>query len=427
MTQHKKVPVSRLGRFSRLAGLGVRTGTSLLLSKDPTAAAEKAAEVLGTLRGLAAKVGQMVSYIDGMVPDEQREVYQTALRSLRAAAPTSAPEAVRDLVEADLGAPMGTLFAQWEAQPFASASIGQVHRAVLHDGRAVAVKVQHPGIDRAVESDLDNAAVIQGMASMFVPRNLNPRAVFAEIKTRFREELDYGLEAERQRHFIRLHEGDPKIHIPRVIDERSSRRVLTTELAVGRELDDACADGESARRAYAETLWRFVFKSNLVGGMFNADPHPGNYLFQEDGAVAFLDFGCCQPIEGERLERARAVHRAAIAGDEQAFAQAAVPMLETRGGRYEAHALSYVRRCFEPLFCSPYLVTTPYVKSLADTIIEFKKLAMDPTAGFVQLPPGMLFMNRLQFGFYSILARLSARADYRAVEERFFCEEAIAL
>jgi hypothetical protein len=121
------------------------------------------------------------------------------------------------------------------------------------------------------------------------------------------------------------------------------------------------------------------------------------------------------------------MHRAAIRGDEQDFARAAVLVLETKGGRFEEHALSYVRRCFEPIFRSPYLVTVPYVKGLADTIIEFKKLAMDRTAGFVQLPPGMLFMNRLQFGFYSILARLAAPADYRAVEQRFFREADLAV
>jgi predicted unusual protein kinase regulating ubiquinone biosynthesis (AarF/ABC1/UbiB family) len=198
MTQERKLPEGRLGRLVRMAGVGARTGASLLLSKDSSGAAQQAAEVLGTLRGLAAKVGQMASYVDGIVPEGHREAYEGAMRSLRAAAPTSAPEAIRSVVEEDLGAPIDELFQVWEDKPFASASIGQVHRAVLPDGREVAVKVQHPGIARAVESDLENAGVLQGLVSTLGPRELNAKAVLDEVKARFREELDYTLEAERQ-------------------------------------------------------------------------------------------------------------------------------------------------------------------------------------------------------------------------------------
>jgi predicted unusual protein kinase regulating ubiquinone biosynthesis (AarF/ABC1/UbiB family) len=422
MSEQKKLPQGRLGRLVRYAGLGARTGASLLLSKDHAGAAAQAAEVLGTMRGLAAKIGQMASYVDGVIPEAHRAAYETALRSLRAAAPTSSPEAIRRLIEEDLGAPIDRLFAEWSDEPFASASIGQVHRAVLHDGRRVAVKAQHPGIARAVESDLANAAVFQGMVSTFGPKNINPKEVFAEVKQRFLEELDYRLEAERQRFFIALHAGDPHIRIPEVIDERCGPRVLTTALASGKTLEEAALTPEPMRRDYALILWRFVFKGNLVGGLFNADPHPGNFLFAGDGTITFLDFGCCQPIEGERKERGLAMHRAALAGDEAAFKSASIAMLRTRGGSFEAKVTAYTRACFAPLFASPYTIARPYVAGLVNAIAELKREVFAKDGSFTPLPPGMVFMNRLQFGFYSVLSRLDVEADYAAVERGFLGE-----
>jgi predicted unusual protein kinase regulating ubiquinone biosynthesis (AarF/ABC1/UbiB family) len=402
-----------------MASLGVRTGASLLLSDDGDAAAKHALEVLGSLRGLAAKVGQMASYVDGMVPDTHRDSYEAALRALRTAAPTSSPEAIRALVEDELKAPLDRLFATWEDAPFASASIGQVHRATLHDGMEVAVKVQHPGIERAVESDLKNASSVEAMVATFGPRALETGRAFEEIATRFREELDYTLEAERQRTFARLHAGDPHVRIPAVVADRSSRRVLTSEFVRGRSLEEAAACGEPDRRAWAEVLWRYVFKGTLVGEIFNADPHPGNYLFGDDGRVTFLDFGCVQVLRDEHLEGARKMHRAAILKDEDAFRAALVPMIGLKGGAYEDFVKEYLVRCFAPLFHSPYRMTRPWVAELTRSFRDMKPVMLAKDSGFVPLKPGMLFMNRLQFGFYSVLARLDVEVDYAAIERGF--------
>lgn len=423
MTNEKKIPEGRFGRFVKLAGVGARTGVSLLRgSSAADVAAEKAAEMLGTLRGLAAKAGQMASYVDGMVPEAQRDAYETAMKSLRAAAPTSSPVAIRQTVEEDLGAPIDKLFAEWDEQPFASASIGQVHRARLEDGREVAVKVQHPGIANAVEADLQNADAMGGMVATLAPKEWEPKAVLAELRARFTEELDYELEARRQKQFIEMHRGDAAIRIPEVIDDRSAKRVLTTTLEKGQTLEEAGLADEKTRRFFAETMWRFVFKGNLVGGMFNADPHPGNYIFQ-DGKVVFLDFGCVQPIENDRLELARNIHFAAMNKDEAAFREAAKKVLQTNGGIYEKMATDYSRRCFEPLFQSPYHITRSYVVTLVEGVKQMKEAVLFKENGkFVQLPPGMLFINRLQFGFYSVLARLDVKVDYVAIERQFFRE-----
>ncbi len=408
-----------MGRFVRLAGLGARTSASLLFSKTGENAAERAAEVLGTLRGVAAKVGQMASYVDGIVPEGQREAYENALRKLRDQAPTSTSAEIRALVEVELGAPISELFRDWEDQPVASASIGQVHRARLADGRVVAVKVQHSGIAKAVESDLENVGMLESVLGTLVGKGVNSRGLLNEVRARFREELDYRLEARRQGEFAQIFRGDPQIFVPQVIAERSSMRVLTSEFVTGSSLDEAATRSEAERRAYAEALWRFVFKGNLVGGMFNADPHPGNYLFQPEGRIAFLDFGCVQPIHGGRLGPARALHRAAVEQDEPGFAQQVRVIMETRGGLYEDLAIAYSRRCFEPLFASPYRITREFVRTLVAEIGDMKQVMFKKGGNFVPLPEGMVFMNRLQFGFYSVLARLDVEVDYAAVERAF--------
>jgi predicted unusual protein kinase regulating ubiquinone biosynthesis (AarF/ABC1/UbiB family) len=425
MSNDDGVPTGRLGRFIKLAGVGARASVDMLSTRGSEKVAERAAEVLGNLRGLAAKLGQTASYVDGFVPETHRGIYEKALGALRTAAPHSSNEAIRALVEAELGRPIDELFQSWSDEPFASASIGQVHRAELPNGQAVAVKVQHPGIDRAIESDLSNVSLLEGFVGVLGPRALNSGAVLEEVKTRFREELDYRLEAERQEQFRKLHADDPSIAIPSVIRERSARRVLTMDLVKGATLEEAALASPELRRRYAETLWRFVFKGNLVGGMFNADPHPGNYLFQPDGSVTFLDFGCIQPIAGHRLEAARDLHRAALRGDEPAFHRAAAIILESKGGTYEAAATAYSRLCFEPVFASPFRITPEFASSLVSEIKTVKDQLFAKDKSFVQLPSGMLFMNRLQFGFYSVLARLNVTVDYAEVERRFLTEAGV--
>ena len=416
----KKLPIGRLQRLSKLASMGARTGASMLFSRDGKAAAEHAADVLGSMRGLAAKIGQMASYVDGVVPEAHRDAYEKALRGLRSAAPTSSPHAIKLLVENELGAPIDRLFAEWDELPMASASIGQVHRARLLDGREVAVKAQHPGIESAIEIDLGNASVLEGMVSMLGPRALNSKEVYDEVAQRFREELDYTLEAERQRAFAHIHRGDEQICIPEVFAERSSKRVLTTELVHGKSLEDAALADPALRSTHCEVLWRFVYKANLFGGLFNADPHPGNYLFRDDGSIAFLDFGCVQPIPDERVQHARRMHYAARVRDIDTFERGAVALLHTRGGAYERAALEYVRLCFAPLLQAPFQITRKYATDVVQGVYELKKHVLNDS--FVQLPSGMIFMTRLQLGFYSVLARLDARTDYAAVEARFFAE-----
>ena len=294
-------------------------------------------------------------------------------------------------------------------------------------GAEVAVKVQHPGIVKALESDLRNAGALEGMMGALGGRKLNSAEVLEAVQARFREELDYALEAERMDFFRALSIPDDRIRIPAVVRERSTRRVLASEFVRGRSFAEACLAPEAERHAWARTLWRFVFRGNLVGRHFNADPHPGNYFFHDDGVVTFLDFGCVNPISERHLKLAHAIHHAAVLRDEERFRDATRRLMPTRAGRLEAPAIDYMHRCFRPVFDSPFRVTRDYSASLVDGMKDLAKVALlTPRGELFQMPPDMIFMNRLQFGFYSVLARLDVEVDY-AAEERAFWPEVMAV
>lgn len=416
MSDDAKLPTGRLGRLARLARAGASGGMAMLRS-DGSGSVDTAAKILGQLRGVATKVGQMASYVDGVVPEERREAFEAGMAKLRAAAPRSSTAQIRALVEDELRAPLDQRFGEWDDEPIASASIGQVHRARTLDGREVAVKVQHHGIVEAMEADLKNAGLIDVMARTFGLGKMEIGRLVQEARTRFREELDYELEATRQRAFTTLHAADPRIVIPPVVDALSTRRVLTTELMHGTPFDEACAAEPELRRRWAEALWQFVYGSIMVGGMFNADPHPGNYLMKPDGRVVFFDFGCVETLSLERRELILRAHDAAAAKDYPRFDDAAAQMLMVAPGRHRERVLDYMHFALSPVFRSPFRITRQFA---ADVVARFKAMAMEfarmPKGEFAQMPPGILFLNRLQFGFFSILARLDVEVDYVAIE-----------
>lgn len=421
-----KLPTGRLRRAFDLARVGAHAGASWATAKGTEAAAKKTAEVLGNLRGIAAKVGQTASYVDGLIPPEQREIYEKALRKLQNATPPTAFEELRIVLEQDLGRTVEDLFSYFEEEPLASASIGQVHRARLKDGTAVAVKVQHKGIEEAVESDLKNISMLEGIVDIAGPKGMRTGPIFNEVLHRFRQELDYRVEARNQEAFRSFHQGYDDIRIPEVYPQTSSKRVLTSRFIEGSTLEQAKLAPEALRARYARAMWRFVFRGNLVGGAFNADPHPGNYIFGEDGVVTFLDFGCVQPIFDQTRRAAVDAHRAIIAGHQANFDSAVAQLLGTRGGDYGAASLAYSRRCFDPLTSSDYRLTPRYAAELFAEVRKMKQSMSAKDGSFVAPPPQLALMNRLQFGFYSVLAQLDVSVNYQAVELDFL-DEAKAL
>src|SRR5688572_6766055 len=244
--------------------------------------AEDVANVLGGMKGAIMKAGQMLSFIaDGLPPEAQ-----AALATLQADVPPMAPSLAEQVVRSELGQGPEQLFLEWDPVPVAAASIGQVHRAVMPDGRVVAVKVQYPGVDTAIKSDLDNAELLYGMFASFALKNLDVKALVDELRARMADELDYRLEAACQAEFADRYDGHPFIHVPRVVSERSARRVLTSEWVGGKrfqEFVDGATQEEKDRAG--EVIMRFTQGAIHRHGVFNGDPHPGNYRFHEDGSV----------------------------------------------------------------------------------------------------------------------------------------------
>jgi len=403
--------------------MGASVGLGLATGRKRELLAEQATAALGSLRGMAAKVGQMASTMEGMLPDTMDLTVRGALAKLRDHTDTSPWPAIAEVLEEELGQPPERLFSEIDQQPFASASVGQVHRARLFDGREVAVKIQHPGIERAMGADLSNASVLTRLMDGVVPRGFETGATFREVTERFREELDYRREAEHGTRFAERFKSWPEVAIPGVISSHSTRRVLTTEYATGQTLEEMCEGaGEEERAAFAGTLWRFVFGSILIHGEFNADPHPGNYLFGTAPHITFLDFGCVERLAPARHRALVAVHRAAVKRDEDALREALVALFDTRGGALEEFVIGFGRRVLAPVFDAPFRITESYLKALFGYALSHKLPLLRDRAHARPYPAELALLNRLQFGLYSVLARLDVTVDYRALEEPLLAE-----
>ena len=260
--------------------------------------AEDIASTLGNMKGALMKLGQIASFVDDGMPEPVRQ----ALEQLQADAPPMSAELAAGVVRDELGAPPETLFAEWDPVPIAAASIGQVHRAMTKDGRAVAVKVQYPGVDEAIRSDLDGFDSAMSPAGLLY-KNFDVTPFVEEIRERIGEELDYRVEAAHQRLFADYYRDHPFIHVPDVIDELSTGRVLTTDLAAGARFSEVETWSQAERDLAGETIIRFVYRSLYRLQAFNGDPHPGNYLFQPGGRVTFLDFGLVKHYSDDETDQ----------------------------------------------------------------------------------------------------------------------------
>ncbi len=278
-------------------------------------AAEQIFDVLGQMKGAAMKVGQVASFIDtGAFPPEFQDRIQAKLAELRDAAPRVSFKRMKKVVEDDLGEKLEDVFSEFGEEAVAAASIGQVYRARLHDGRDVAVKVQYPGVGQAVRADLQNLGLIMRVAKRIAP-GMDAKAMTAEIRERLTDELDYEHEAQQHRAFARSWRGHPFIFVPPVVTELCTEHVLVTEWVEGigfeevRELDDETRD------RFGEIVFRFFFGSLYRNGHFSGDPHPGNYRLMDDGRVAFIDFGMTKRVAREDIDAEVDALRLAMDGD----------------------------------------------------------------------------------------------------------------
>jgi predicted unusual protein kinase regulating ubiquinone biosynthesis (AarF/ABC1/UbiB family) len=282
--------------------------------------AKQIVAALGSMKGAAMKIGQVMSFLDvGLVPEEYREEFQHELAQLRDAAPTVSFKQMRRVIEDELEEPIGTLFSSFDEEPIAAASIGQVYRATLRDdGREVAVKVQYPGVAAAVRADLQNLEMIMRLMNRMTPK-LDARAIADEVKARIGDELDYELEAQNHRALGRIFDGHPFIFVPAVVTELSRGRVLVSEYVTGVGLEQMKGYPQAQRDRIGEIIFRFFLGCMYRHRQFSGDPHPGNFLLLSDGRMAFLDFGLFKYIDPTAVELELAAQRAVVEGDAEAL------------------------------------------------------------------------------------------------------------
>jgi predicted unusual protein kinase regulating ubiquinone biosynthesis (AarF/ABC1/UbiB family) len=381
-------------------------------------AAQHVVDVLGEMKGPAMKLGQMASMIDfSGLPPEELEGFQAKLGDLRDRAPQASFREMRKVIEEDLGERLSDVFAEFDPDAAAAASIGQVYRARLHDGRDVAVKVQYPGIAAAVRADLQNLGLILRAAKRFAP-GLDVHATAREMRERISEELDYEHEAQAQRAFARRWRGHPFIVVPNALTALCRERVLVTEWIDGAPFDRVKEAPQATRDHVGEVVLRFFFGSLYRFGQFSGDPHPGNFLLLGDGRVAFLDFGMTKAVSRKRVDAELALLRASTERNADAVhaGLAALGFFDPDDARFDrARVLDHVRTVNAWYASDEKVMLTPeYVSCLLAR-------AGDPRSSYWDimkhetLPPDTLLTSRMQAMTLGVLGQLRATANWHRI------------
>ena len=380
--------------------------------------AEDVASTLGNMKGVMMKFGQIASFVDDGMP----EAVRAALEQLQADAPPMSADLAAGVIERELGRPPDAIFAEWDPDPIAAASIGQVHRAITRDGMAVAVKVQYPGVEAAIGADLDTLdASMFGAPVLF--KNFNPKPFIEEIRARITEELDYGIEAANQQLFADWYRGHPFIHVPEVIGDLSTQRVLTTELATGARFSEVEQWDQAERDLAGETIFRFVFRSLYRMHAFNGDPHPGNYLFRPGGQVTFLDFGLVKRYSDDEIDQLlELADTLAVHPDMDRARQAAV-----RAGYYPPDApvsteeiVDYSMAFWEMVrLDEPFQFTPDYASEVVRRFFLGRATHGDAVK-YADMPARWTILQRINVGLIAILGRLCAEANFRRIAEELW-------
>jgi predicted unusual protein kinase regulating ubiquinone biosynthesis (AarF/ABC1/UbiB family) len=446
MSEGSKIPKGRVRRSAKLGSIvgvqGARyagtkatnVGRSEESSKERLEqrhleTAMKMVGALGQMKGAAMKLGQFASFIDTeFIPDEYREIYQEQLAKLRTDAPAMPWEKVEKVLREEYeGEPLSELFAEFEQEAFAAASIGQVHRAELLDGRAVAVKIQYPGIAEALDADLRNAGTIVRLARALAP-GLDAKEIAKELRERVMEELDYEYEAQNQRTFSRAYRDHPFIYVPEVITRLSRRRVLVTELVEGLGFEQVKELPHEERSRFGEIVFRGSFGSIYHLQHFNADPHPGNYILLADGRVAFLDFGMTKKLDHEQIVLEQRALDAAWRDDPEAFRTA----LHDLGFVKNPSKLDAERLLEHMRAVGGWYVEDREIEISAKRVMKIIESTNDPRSEYYDLmrreamPADELMGRRMEIGVVAVLGQLRAKRNWHRIMREWIYADAPA-
>src|SRR5919109_219823 len=442
MSPKDKIPTSRVRRSARVgrlaAGqaarqLGTKTANlarsddaaNAALEKRQVEAAEQIVAALGTMKGAAMKLGQVMSFLDvGLVPEPYREEFQRKLGELRDAAPKVRFEDMRKVMETDLEESLKDAFDAFDEDPIAAASIGQVYRARTADGRDVAVKVQYPGVAQAVRADMQNLGMILRLMKRIAP-GLDVKSTAEEIRARIGDELDYELEAQHQRTLTRIFRGHPFIDVPEVVSSLSREKVLVTEYVTGLGFDAIKELDQDTRDRVGEIVFRFFFGCMYRHRQFSGDPHPGNFLLQPDGSVAFLDFGLFKVMPAELIEIELECQRAGHEGDGERLHE----IFSTTGFLRQPDRFRPDKLLAQFLDATWWYVLDEEVHLSPEIATEVMIEMSDPRSShFGQmrhetLPADHIFGRRVELLTLAVLSQLEAKANWHRIAREWMYKD----
>ncbi|MFE7794123.1 ABC1 kinase family protein [Streptomyces sp. NPDC057460] len=425
VTRTAKLAALPLGFAGRATwGLGKRIGgrsAEIVARELQQRTADQLFKTLGELKGGAMKLGQALSVFESALPEEVAGPYRAALTKLQEAAPPMPTRTVHGVLAERLGEDWRELFLEFEDKPSAAASIGQVHRAVWHDGREVAVKVQYPGAGEALLSDLTQLSRFARMLGPLIP-GMDIKPLIAELRDRVSEELDYELEARSQQEHAEEFADDPDVVIPRVVHQ--SDQVLVTEWIDGVPLSEVITDGTQEQRDRAgQLLARFLFSGPARTGLLHADPHPGNFRLlpagTEDGEagqwrLGVLDFGTVDRLPGGLPQPIGDSLRLTLAGD----AEAVYELLREEGFVKESidldpdAVLDYLLPIIEPAQVEEFTFTRSWMRNQAARIADLRSPAHQ-LGKQLNLPPAYLLIHRVTLSTIGVLCQLGATVRLR--------------